>query len=111
MRHERRKLIKYNSTWGAKHQIDVDIGTLARRVEQMKFFHVRIAHHAADRPVPCSRSLRLKAVHPEEVRRRDERFPHPAEPGFAAQRMPSGSRFGKIVGTDMGPHRLIFLGR
>ena len=25
-------------------------------------------------------TLRLKAVHPEQVRRRDEQFPHPAEP-------------------------------
>jgi len=53
----------------------------------------------------------LKTVHPEQVRRRDEQFAHPAEPGFTAQRLPLGGGLGKIVGTDMGRHRLIFLGR
>jgi hypothetical protein len=46
--------IKYNSPWGAKHQIDVDIATLARRVEQMQFFHVanpRIMLPIGQRPV------------------------------------------------------------
>jgi len=34
--------------------------------------------------------LRLKTVHPKEVRRRDKQLPHPAEPGFASQRMATG---------------------
>ena len=54
---------------------------------------------------------RLKTVHPGQARRRDEQFPYPAELGFTAKRLPLGGRLGKIVGTDMRRHRLIFLDR
>ena len=47
----------------------------------------------------------------EQVRRRDKQFPHPAEPGLAAQRMPLGGRLGKIVGVHMGGDRVPFFRR
>ena len=42
-------------------------------------------------------------LHPEQVRRRDEQLPHPAAPGFTAQRLPLGGRLGKNRWHGHGP--------
>src|ERR1700736_6834141 len=83
---EREAVCSGRHTWSAVRLVRLD-GYGQDRLARLRSW---LAKHT------CSRSLRMKTVHPEEVRRRDREFPHPAEPGFAAKRLPSGSRLGKI---------------